>query len=110
MVKKSFFVATSHTDKFHRLFAFVYTLVTPYMINNIGWATFLFWGLANFVIAVSSWFILKETRGLSLEKISADAYGFEDMLQTKLAAETPSISSGHEAYGKGTGRIRAQPA
>ena len=40
------------------------------MISDMGWGTFLFWGLADAVIAVGSWFLLKETKGLSLEQIT----------------------------------------
>jgi sugar porter (SP) family MFS transporter len=52
------------------LFNFVYSVSTPYMIKNIGWATFLFWGIADLVIAVGAWFLLDETRGRSLEEIT----------------------------------------
>lgn len=51
-------------------FNFVYTLATPYMIKNLGWGTFLLWGVLNFVIAVGAWLWLKETRGKSLEEIN----------------------------------------
>lgn len=53
------------------LFAFVYTLTTPYMVKNMGWGTFLLWGIFNLVIAVFSFLVLKETRGKSLETINA---------------------------------------
>ncbi|KAI0026105.1 general substrate transporter [Xylariomycetidae sp. FL0641] len=52
------------------LFNFVFSLTTPYMIDNIGWGTFLLWGIFDVIIAVVSYFFLKETRGLSLEAIS----------------------------------------
>lgn len=52
------------------LFNFVYSIATPYMINNLGWGTFLLWGLFDFVIAAFSWFVLKETKGKSLEEIT----------------------------------------
>ncbi|KAF2218774.1 MFS sugar transporter-like protein, partial [Elsinoe ampelina] len=51
------------------LFSFVFTLVTPYMIQDLGWGTFLFWGIADLVIAVGARLILIETRGRSLEDI-----------------------------------------
>ncbi|TVY13393.1 putative quinate permease [Lachnellula arida] len=51
------------------LFNFVFSLTTPYMITNMGWGTFLLWGLFDAVIAVFTFFFLKETRGLSLEEI-----------------------------------------
>lgn len=52
------------------LFNFVYSVSTPYMIKNLGWGTFLFWGLADLVIAAGAWFFLDETRGRSLEDIT----------------------------------------
>ena len=41
----------------------------------MGWATFLLWGLFDIVIAVYAWFGLIETRGRTLEEISAPATG-----------------------------------
>jgi sugar porter (SP) family MFS transporter len=52
------------------LFNFVYSISTPYMIKNMGFGTFLFWGLADLVIAGGAWFFLEETRGRSLEEIT----------------------------------------
>ena len=40
------------------------------MIKNMGWGTFLLWGLFDLVIALYAWFGLMETKGLSLEQIS----------------------------------------
>ncbi|KUJ21857.1 MFS sugar transporter-like protein [Mollisia scopiformis] len=57
------------------LFNFVFSLTTPYMISNLGWGTFLLWGLFDAVIAVGSWAFLRETRGLSLEEISHGDFG-----------------------------------
>ncbi|KAI5268959.1 general substrate transporter [Aureobasidium subglaciale] len=52
------------------LWNFVYSVSTPYMIKNMGWGTFLFWGIADLVIAGGAWFFLDETRGRSLEDIT----------------------------------------
>ncbi|KAI4726890.1 general substrate transporter [Aureobasidium sp. EXF-10728] len=52
------------------LWNFVYSISTPYMIKNMGWGTFLFWGIADLVIAAGAWFFLDETRGRSLEDIT----------------------------------------
>lgn len=52
------------------LWNFVYSISTPYMIKNMGWGTFLFWGIADLVIAGGAWFFLDETRGRSLEDIT----------------------------------------
>lgn len=57
------------------LFNFVFSLVTPYMIDDMGWGTFLFWGLADAVIAIGTFLFLKETQGLSLEEIAHNDYG-----------------------------------
>ncbi|CZR56988.1 related to quinate transport protein [Phialocephala subalpina] len=57
------------------LFNFIFSLTTPYMITNLGWGTFLLWGLFDAVIAVLTFFFLKETRGLSLEEISHNDFG-----------------------------------
>ncbi|KAI1338439.1 general substrate transporter [Xylariaceae sp. FL0016] len=52
------------------LFNFIFSLTTPYMITNLGWGTFLLWGVFDAVIAVLAFMFLKETRGLSLEAIA----------------------------------------
>lgn len=40
---------------------------------NIKWGTFLLWGIFDLVIALGVWFLLTETRGLSLEQITHTA-------------------------------------
>ncbi|KAF2105433.1 MFS sugar transporter-like protein [Lophiotrema nucula] len=57
------------------LFNFVFSLVTPYMIDDLGRGTFTFWGLADATIAIGTFFFLKETKGLSLEEIAHNDYG-----------------------------------
>ncbi|KAK5706667.1 hypothetical protein LTR97_001657 [Elasticomyces elasticus] len=52
------------------LFNFVFSLTTPYMIKDMGWATFLLWGLFDVCIAGFAWFVLTETQGKSLEEIT----------------------------------------
>ncbi|KAI1823507.1 general substrate transporter [Xylaria intraflava] len=66
------------------LWNFVFSLTTPYMIDSLGWGTFLVWGLFDLVISGFTFFFLKETRGLSLEHIAqshykADSSSFESM-------------------------------
>ena len=57
------------------LWNFVFTISTPYMITNLGWGTFLLWGLFDTVIALFSWTALTETKGKSLEQIAqVDVY------------------------------------
>ena len=65
------------------LWNFVFSLATPYMINSLGWGTFLFWGILNFVIAVCTALFLKETQGKSLEEINAEMSGNDDALRNK---------------------------
>jgi len=77
------------------------------MIASLGWGTFLIWGIFNLVIAVSSFFILQETKGKSLEEISAGAYGTESLLEAKNAHMFPSVSSGNDLGSKDQGRVRA---
>ncbi|KAM3068313.1 hypothetical protein ACMFMG_009453 [Clarireedia jacksonii] len=57
------------------LFNFVFSLTTSYMIANLGWGTFLLWGVFDAVIAVVAFFFLNETNGLSLEEIAHNDYG-----------------------------------
>ncbi|KAI2628177.1 general substrate transporter [Xylaria nigripes] len=56
------------------LWNFVFSLTTPYMINSIGWGTFLVWGIFDLIVAVTTFLFLKETRGLSLEHIAQSRY------------------------------------
>ncbi|KAH8200597.1 hypothetical protein TruAng_005249 [Truncatella angustata] len=53
------------------LFNFVFSQVTPYAINNIGWRTFLMFCIFNWALAVYAWFFIKElqTKGRSLEEM-----------------------------------------
>lgn len=49
---------------------FVFSIATPYMIKNLGWGTFVLWGLFGCLIALYGWFGLIETKGRSLESIA----------------------------------------
>lgn len=86
------------------LFNFVFSLTTPYMIANLGWyvplsisyscanplranmfdnrGTFLLWGLFDAVIAILTFFFLRETKGLSLEEIAHSE--FEQLMNPKI--------------------------
>ncbi|KAE8451479.1 hypothetical protein EG329_003552 [Mollisiaceae sp. DMI_Dod_QoI] len=81
------------------LFNFVFSLTTPYMISNLGWGTFLLWGLFDAVIAVGTWVFLRETRGLSLEEITHNV--FERVIDAKglgmgEAEEVERVEGGEE--------------
>lgn len=65
------------------LFNFVFTLVSPYMIHNIRYGTFLVWGCFNIVICICTALLLKETRGLPLEVINAQFLDAEDELNAQ---------------------------
>jgi len=41
------------------------------MVANLKYGTLFFWGAANLCIAVISYFLIRETQGLSLEEINA---------------------------------------
>lgn len=75
------------------LFNFVFSLTTPYMMTNMGWGTFLLWGVFDVVIAVVAFFFLKETKGLSLETIAHQNFkkgsSEDDVLQNKQDDEDP---------------------
>jgi hypothetical protein len=51
----------------HWLTSFVFSFASPYMIANIGWATFLIFAGLDVVAAVFCWFFVRETRGKGLE-------------------------------------------
>jgi sugar porter (SP) family MFS transporter len=75
------------------LFNFVFSLTTPYMITNMGWGTFLLWGVFDVIIAVVAFFFLKETKGLSLEAIAHQNFkkgsSEHDVIPTKQHDEDP---------------------
>ena len=56
------------------LFNCVFSLSTPYMMENLGWGTFLVWGFFDALIAIMAFFFLEETRGLSLESITSNKH------------------------------------
>lgn len=81
------------------LWSFVFTLATPYMINNMGkggWATFLFWGLCNVVIAIGAYFFVKETNKKSLEEINAELLGNKGELTRRVEQAEAESGSGSE--------------
>ncbi|ROW01169.1 hypothetical protein VSDG_02820 [Cytospora chrysosperma] len=69
------------------LFNFVFSLTTPYMMTNLGWGTFLLWGVFDVIIAILAFFFLKETKGLSLEAIAETQFrkgnSRDDVVHTK---------------------------
>ncbi|KAI5461650.1 general substrate transporter [Mariannaea sp. PMI_226] len=53
------------------LWNFVMSQITPHAIDNLGWKTFLMFAIFNFALVVYAFFIIKETKGLSLEEVDA---------------------------------------
>ncbi|KAI1078940.1 putative MFS sugar transporter [Whalleya microplaca] len=51
------------------LFNFVFSQITPHAINNIGWKTFVMFCIFNWALVVYTWFVIKETKGKSLEEM-----------------------------------------
>ncbi|KAJ7650111.1 general substrate transporter [Roridomyces roridus] len=51
------------------LWSFIISKVTPIMLNNIKYGTFLFFGFCCLIMVVWTWFCLPETTGYALEDI-----------------------------------------
>ncbi|KAF2091727.1 MFS quinate transporter [Saccharata proteae CBS 121410] len=73
------------------LFNFIFSLTTPYMIANMGWGTFLLWGLFDILIAICSLLFLKETRGKSLEQIANAEHAFQPSRDHKVV-DDPALA------------------
>lgn len=54
----------------HWLFSFVFSISTPYMIQEMQWGIFLFYAALDSIMVIFSWFLVKETRGESLERMA----------------------------------------
>ena len=52
-----------------RLFSFVFSVATPYMLDSMGYGLFLFYAVFDVVMLVFCWFAFKETRNKTLEVI-----------------------------------------
>ncbi|KAF4464440.1 sugar transporter [Fusarium albosuccineum] len=51
------------------LWNFAFSQITPHAVDNLGWKTFLMFSIFNFALVVYAWFIIKETKGRSLEEM-----------------------------------------
>lgn len=96
------------------LFNFIWSFATPYIMDGIGWATFLLFGLLDILILAFTIFCLKETANKTLEEINemfegidphaeAGWKGADDVLEEEEIE--PRHSNGH-ADGGGAGRYR----
>ncbi|KAI0174116.1 general substrate transporter [Pestalotiopsis sp. NC0098] len=76
------------------LFNFLIVMVTPIMITNIGWGTYLFFAAINACFLPVIYFFYPETAGRSLEEIDIIfAKGFvEKMSYVKAAKELPFLN------------------
>ncbi|KAK3048887.1 hypothetical protein LTR09_009782 [Extremus antarcticus] len=51
------------------LFNFLFSLVTPYMVNSIGAYVFLFYAALDLIMALMAFIFVKETKGRSIEEM-----------------------------------------
>ncbi|KFY50127.1 hypothetical protein V496_09578 [Pseudogymnoascus sp. VKM F-4515 (FW-2607)] len=75
------------------LFNFVVVMVTPIMISNIGWATYLVFAIINACFVPIIFFFYPETQGRSLEEIDIIfAKGFTEKINyVKASHELPML-------------------
>jgi len=76
------------------LFNFLIVMVTPIMVRNIGWGTYLFFACVNACFFPVVWFFYPETAGRSLEEIDLIfAKGYcENMTYVRAAKDLPFLS------------------
>jgi sugar porter (SP) family MFS transporter len=82
------------------LFNFVFSLTTPYMIDDMGWGTFLLWGVFDLIIAIGAFLFLKETKGLSLETIAHQRFDRSASADDFAAAKGIERIERHEDHAK----------
>ncbi|KAF2114272.1 general substrate transporter [Lophiotrema nucula] len=73
---------------------FLVVMVTPIMVANIGWGTYIFFGAVNFLFIPAIYFFYPETSHRSLEEIDlifAKGY-IEKMSYVKAGKELPRLS------------------
>lgn len=76
------------------LFNFAVVMITPVMIERIGWGTYLFFAVVNALFLPFIYFFYPETAGRSLEEIDlifAKGY-LEKMSYVRAARELPRLS------------------
>lgn len=69
-------------------------MITPVLINSIGWGTYLFFGVLNAIFIPIIYFFYPETSGRSLEEIDLIfAKGFtENISYVKAAQDLPQLN------------------
>jgi hypothetical protein len=76
------------------LFNFLVVMITPVMIANIGWGTYLFFAVMNAIFIPIIWFFYPETANRSLEEIDiifAKGYS-ENISYVKAAHDLPKLT------------------
>ena len=80
-----------------RLFNFVFTFATPYMISGTGtrgWGTFLFYAIFDLIMATWVFLFVHETKNKSLEQVNAEFDHDEAALeQRKLGIESEQVDA-----------------
>lgn len=76
------------------LFNFTVVMITPVMVEHIGWGTYLFFAVMNAIFIPPMYFFYPETAGRSLEEIDLIfAKGYcEKMSYVRAARELPKLS------------------
>ncbi|KAH3494904.1 hypothetical protein KXW98_006072 [Aspergillus fumigatus] len=69
------------------MFNFVWSFSTPYILSKIKWATFVVFGGLDLLIVGFVWGFVPETRGKSLEEISALFEGNSSLLSSSRGTE-----------------------
>jgi len=94
----------------HRAFSVCFSLAVPYMIQNIGWGTFLFFAIFDLVNATGSWLLVQETKGRLLEDLDhdfkLDAVGENGLAREEAAFVTEVDSEEDIKHGKPSMRTR----
>lgn len=75
------------------LFNFVVSRAVPPMLEELGvggFGTYIFFSCFCFTMAIFVWFLIPETKGLSLESMN-ELFGFQEMLDRKRDVETASV-------------------
>ena len=72
-------------------------MITPVLVNQIGWGTYLFFGVLNAIFIPIIYFFYPETAGRSLEEIDLIfAKGYtEKMSYVKASKELPHLDEEH---------------
>lgn len=75
------------------LFNFVFSQVTPHAVANIGWRMFLMFCIFNWSLMLFVWFLVKETKGRSLEEMEAcKSFAYPLLTPCKLVTDRLMLS------------------